>query len=48
MPSTNSSRKNGKIGKLPEQAGKDDGILGKDHGYKGGRPKKIETDGQAL
>ena len=48
MPSRITNRENGKIGKLQGQAGKDDGILEKGHGYKGVRPKKIKIGGQAV
>ena len=41
MPSIKTSRENGKGGKFCREHGKQTGILGKNNGSKGGRPRKI-------
>ena len=48
MPSIKTSRVNGKGGKFGGEHGKSTGILGKQYGSKGGRPRKLKTKGNVL
>ena len=48
MPSIEASKKNGTCGKFGGQYGKETGILGKIHGKKGGRPRKLNRGENVL